>query len=150
MARRRALQRPVQLGDKDAHELWSSAANECRPFKDPAYDLRRAVRDSGAQAASPKRDAAVQVRRAVQAPCRCRCRPVPRPEASRAVLLHGSTLVPMGCCLQTSGGRPRPGAVQYEPRDMSAEQRREHLASASFQAFLRSTEPRWASGAACC
>jgi hypothetical protein len=60
--RRRALSRAVQLGDKDAHELWSSSANECRPFKDPSYDLRRAVRDSGVQAAAGVSDAAVQVR----------------------------------------------------------------------------------------
>jgi hypothetical protein len=67
VGKRRTLGRAAQLADKDAHELWSSAANECRPFKDPAYDLRRVVRDSAVQAASSSRDAAVQVRRAVQA-----------------------------------------------------------------------------------
>lgn len=42
-----------KFGDKDSHELWNSTHMECRPFKDPNFDLRRA-----------ELDIAIQVRRA--------------------------------------------------------------------------------------
>lgn len=49
-----------KLGDKDAHELWNSSQNECRPFKDPNFDMRRMELDAATQAVAPLRTAGVQ------------------------------------------------------------------------------------------
>eukprot|EP00898_Chlorokybus_atmophyticus_P001929 jgi/Chlat1/2737/Chrsp182S02893 len=38
--RRREFNAPYKFSDKDSQELWNSSACECRPFKDPNFDLR--------------------------------------------------------------------------------------------------------------
>jgi hypothetical protein len=64
------LQRPRRdfgqartLTDVDAQDLWNSAQNECRPFKDIAYDLQLCERQAGVQAVPELVDCAVQVGR---------------------------------------------------------------------------------------
>jgi hypothetical protein len=52
---------PVRLTDVGASDLWNSAQNECRPFKDPNYDLRRARREGGVQAVPQLVERGVQV-----------------------------------------------------------------------------------------
>lgn len=59
--KRRLFNAPAALGDRDAAELWNSAHMECRPFKDPNFDLRRAVIDTAVQAVPPLVDMSVQV-----------------------------------------------------------------------------------------
>ncbi|PNW72384.1 hypothetical protein CHLRE_16g674515v5 [Chlamydomonas reinhardtii] len=59
--RRREFNQPnAKLADKDAHELWNSSQMECRPFKDPNFDMRRMEQDVAVQAVAPLRDAATQ------------------------------------------------------------------------------------------
>lgn len=53
---------PLQLSDKDSQELFTSAQCECRPFRDPNFDLRRMELDAGVQAVPPSRDAASQAK----------------------------------------------------------------------------------------
>ena len=48
--KRREFNQPFRLGDKDAHELWNSSQMECRPFKDPGFDLKRMEQDKAVQA----------------------------------------------------------------------------------------------------
>ncbi|KAG1670681.1 hypothetical protein FOA52_010956 [Chlamydomonas sp. UWO 241] len=50
----------VTLYDKDASELWNSAQMECRPFKDPNFDLRRMLNCVSVQAVPPVVDVGVQ------------------------------------------------------------------------------------------
>lgn len=52
----------LQLSATDAQELFSSAQCECRPFRDPHFDLRRHEVDVGVQAAPPTRHAAAQAK----------------------------------------------------------------------------------------
>lgn len=52
----------ARLVDADAQDLWNRAQSECRPFKDPNYDLRRARREAGAQAVPQVVERGVQVR----------------------------------------------------------------------------------------
>jgi len=58
--KRGEFNQPFKLGDKDAHELWNSSQMECRPFKDPNFDLRKSEQDMAVQAVPPSSDAAVQ------------------------------------------------------------------------------------------
>lgn len=61
VSRRRAdFSQPFKLADKDAHELWNSSQMECRPFKDPNFDLRKSEQDVAVQAVPPAVDIAVQ------------------------------------------------------------------------------------------
>lgn len=89
-------------------------------------------------------------------PCRCACqRCLLPPWHSRTfcTCFQGAHASCAGCgwvitccwCwwLQATGGRARPGAVQYQPRDMSAAERQQHLASSHFHAFLQNIEARW-------
>jgi len=57
---RRAFNAPASLSDKDAAELWNSSQMECRPFKDPNFDLRRMEKDVSVQAVPPMADAGAQ------------------------------------------------------------------------------------------
>ena len=47
---RRMFGQEAVFGDKDAHAMWNSAQMECRPFKDPNFDLVRMEQDKGVQA----------------------------------------------------------------------------------------------------
>lgn len=58
--RRRHFAQPCKFADKDAHELWNSSQMECRPFKDPNYDLKRTEVECGIQAVPVLCSAAVQ------------------------------------------------------------------------------------------
>lgn len=58
--RRQDFNASFKLGDKDAHELWNSSQMECRPFKDPNFDLRRMEQDAGVQAVSAVAESGVQ------------------------------------------------------------------------------------------
>lgn len=44
---RRNFARPTKLADKESNEGWASNTNECRPFKDPNFDLRKVRRAAG-------------------------------------------------------------------------------------------------------
>ncbi|KAL0054665.1 hypothetical protein WJX82_000717 [Trebouxia sp. C0006] len=57
---RRAFHQVCNLSDKDSSELWNSSQMECRPFKDPTYDLRRMEQDTAVQAVPLTQDLAVQ------------------------------------------------------------------------------------------
>ena len=57
---RRAFHQLCNLTDKDSSELWNSSHMECRPFKDPTYDLRRLEQDIAIQAVPLTQDLAVQ------------------------------------------------------------------------------------------
>jgi len=57
---RRAFHQVCNLSDKDSSELWNSSQMECRPFKDPTYDLRRMEQDMAVQAVPVTQDLAVQ------------------------------------------------------------------------------------------
>ena len=57
---RRAFHQTTNLSDKDSSELWNSSQMECRPFKDPTYDLRRVEQDIGVQAVPVTQDLAIQ------------------------------------------------------------------------------------------
>ena len=57
---RRAFHQTTNLSDKDSSELWNSSHMECRPFKDPTYDLRRMEQDIGIQAVPVTQDLAIQ------------------------------------------------------------------------------------------
>lgn len=49
--RRRAFfNREVNLSDRESHDLWNSSQMECRPFKDPNFDLKRFETETGVQA----------------------------------------------------------------------------------------------------
>jgi len=48
--KRREFNLAFRLSDKDAHELWNSSQMECRPFKDPNFDLRKMEQDVAVQA----------------------------------------------------------------------------------------------------
>ena len=41
---------PIKFSDKDAHEMWNSSQMECRPFKDPNFELKRLEQNKGVQA----------------------------------------------------------------------------------------------------
>ncbi|GIL86238.1 hypothetical protein Vretimale_13768 [Volvox reticuliferus] len=58
--RREFHQSGVKLADKDAHELWNSSQMECRPFKDPNFDMRRMEQDVSVQAVAPLRETSTQ------------------------------------------------------------------------------------------
>ena len=57
---RQAFSQPCSLSDKDSSELWNSSQMECRPFKDPTYDLRRLEQEVAVQAVPVLQDLAVQ------------------------------------------------------------------------------------------
>lgn len=57
---RRAFHQTTNLSDKDSSELWNSSQMECRPFKDPTYDLRRLELDMAVQAVPVTQDLAIQ------------------------------------------------------------------------------------------
>ena len=57
---RQAFHQTTNLSDKDSSELWNSSQMECRPFKDPTYDLRRMEQDIGIQAVPVTQDLAIQ------------------------------------------------------------------------------------------
>lgn len=38
---RRRFNQPIKLSNKEANDGWSSAQNECRPYKDHNYDLKK-------------------------------------------------------------------------------------------------------------
>lgn len=57
---RRGFNGFTNLSDKDSTELWNSSQMECRPFKDPNFDLRRMEQDIAVQAVPPLCDAGVQ------------------------------------------------------------------------------------------
>jgi len=58
--RRREFKAPYKFTDKDSQELWNSSQMECRPFKDPNFELRRMEHDMGIQAVAEDVDACVQ------------------------------------------------------------------------------------------
>lgn len=58
--RRREFNQPIKFGDKDAHELWNSSQMECRPFKDPNFDLRKMEQDCGTQAVPATMEVSIQ------------------------------------------------------------------------------------------
>ena len=58
--KRKEFKREYKFGDRDSHELWNSAQMECRPFKDPNFDLKRMEMDLGIQAVPETREFAVQ------------------------------------------------------------------------------------------
>ncbi|GMH45419.1 hypothetical protein BSKO_13376 [Bryopsis sp. KO-2023] len=49
-----------KLSDKESQELWNSSQMECRPFKDPNFDLQRIELEMGVQALPVLQDSAVQ------------------------------------------------------------------------------------------
>lgn len=57
---RQAFHQTTNLSDKDSSELWNSSQMECRPFKDPTYDLRRLEQEIGVQAVPVTQDLAIQ------------------------------------------------------------------------------------------
>lgn len=57
---RRAFHQTTNLSDKDSSELWNSSQMECRPFKDPTYDLRCLEQDIAVQAVPVTQDLAIQ------------------------------------------------------------------------------------------
>ena len=57
---RRGFGERLKLSDRDAQELWSSGQMECRPHKDPNFELRRAEMEVGCQGVMPTADAGVQ------------------------------------------------------------------------------------------
>ena len=48
--KRREFGAPYKFSDKDSQELWNSSQMECRPFKDPNFELKRLEREVGVQA----------------------------------------------------------------------------------------------------
>ncbi|GAX83067.1 hypothetical protein CEUSTIGMA_g10493.t1 [Chlamydomonas eustigma] len=58
--RRREFYQAFKLTDKDAHELWNSSQMECRPFKDPNFDLRHLEQERGVQAVPETSSIAIQ------------------------------------------------------------------------------------------
>lgn len=58
--RRAEFSQAFKLSDKDAHELWNSSQMECRPFKDPNFELKRVEVDMGVQAVAPLIERAIQ------------------------------------------------------------------------------------------
>ena len=66
---RRAFHQLCNLTDKDSSELWNSSHMECRPFKDPTYDLRRLEQDIAIQAVPLTEDLAIQATPARVRPC---------------------------------------------------------------------------------
>ena len=57
---RRAFHQLCNLSDKDSSELWNSSHMECRPFKDPTYDLRRMEQDMAVQAVPLTQELSIQ------------------------------------------------------------------------------------------
>lgn len=57
---RKAFNQASALSDKDSSELWNSSQMECRPFKDPTYDLRRMEQEVAVQAVPVVQELAVQ------------------------------------------------------------------------------------------
>jgi len=58
--KRRHFNQEYKLSDRDAHELWNSAQMECRPFKDPNFELKRAELELAVQAVPEVCDRGVQ------------------------------------------------------------------------------------------
>ena len=58
--KRREFGAAFKLSDKDSQELWNSSQMECRPFKDPNFELKRLEHDIGIQAISECSDKPVQ------------------------------------------------------------------------------------------
>ena len=56
----KAFSQACTLSDKDSSELWNSSQMECRPFKDPTYDLRRLEQEVAVQAVPKLQELAVQ------------------------------------------------------------------------------------------
>ncbi len=54
------LGQTFDLSDKDASELWNSSQMECRPFKDPNFELVRMEKDVGVQAIPESRECGAQ------------------------------------------------------------------------------------------
>jgi len=48
--KRREFGLNYKFSDKDSQELWNSSQMECRPFKDPNFELKRCEHDLGVQA----------------------------------------------------------------------------------------------------
>ena len=59
--RRRDFGGVCKLADKDAHELWNSSQMECRPFKDPNFDMRKMEQEVAVTCIRPTLETAVQV-----------------------------------------------------------------------------------------
>ncbi|GLC44506.1 hypothetical protein PLESTB_000065900 [Pleodorina starrii] len=93
--RREFHQSGVKLADKDAHELWNSSQMECRPFKDPNFDMRRMEQDVGVQAVAPLRDATTQSSGAIPPrPAITQTQPLDMGEADKAELLQRPRAAP--------------------------------------------------------
>lgn len=58
--KRREFSAPYKFSDKDSQDLWNSSQMECRPFKDPNFELKRLERDVGTQAIASTTECAVQ------------------------------------------------------------------------------------------
>ena len=59
--KRKDFRQAFKLADKDAHELWNSSQMECRPFKDPNFDMRKMEQEVAVTCIRPTLETAVQV-----------------------------------------------------------------------------------------
>eukprot|EP00955_Chlamydomonas_euryale_P115544 366358-Chlamydomonas_euryale.AAC.7 len=94
---RRAFNAPASLSDKDAAELWNSSQMECRPFKDPNFDLRRMEKDVSVQAVPPMADAGAQAGCTSWRPRATQCEPRQLDATAKAELCnrYGRTGAPL-------------------------------------------------------
>lgn len=90
--RRREFNQPFRLGDKDAHELWNSSQMECRPFKDPGFDLRRMEQDIGIQAIPETSETEVQATGTRPRPAAAQTAPMDMTEGEREERAGGRPL----------------------------------------------------------
>jgi len=76
--------------DKDAHELWNSSQMECRPFKDPNYDLKRMEQSVAVQAVKATAEEGVQAGAVRPRPNATQAQPLNfPPEAKRNIIREG-------------------------------------------------------------
>ncbi len=90
--RRREFNQAFRLGDKDAHELWNSSQMECRPFKDPNFELRRQEQERGVQAVPETVSVASQASGGRPKPAACQTTPQDLPGEAKQQLLAGEGL----------------------------------------------------------
>ncbi|KAK9820498.1 hypothetical protein WJX72_010908 [[Myrmecia] bisecta] len=90
--RRKDFHRAFTLTDKDASELWNSSQMECRPFKDPKFDLNRMEQDAAVQAVAELQSRATQATGRRPLPGSSQSVPIDMAEEERTRILHSAQM----------------------------------------------------------
>jgi len=113
--RRREFQSPYKFADRDSHEDPNLQYNDCRPYKDPNFELKRMTHDLAIQAVPPLAEAKTQTTWFKPVNVALQYEPIAMDEAAKAEVLGSE---PMSSFLATVRERYEDALQQNESVDI--------------------------------